>query len=61
MKGPLREYSDPANQQFLREVESGYVPREMEEPGMGNVSINLVDKKVFFFGMSCFHFSIFVG
>lgn len=44
-EGPLREYSDPANQQFLREVESGYVPREMEEPGMGNVSINLVDKK----------------
>ncbi|EME30264.1 NSFL1 cofactor p47 [Galdieria sulphuraria] len=44
-EGPLREYDDPANQQFLREVESGYVPREMEEPGMGNVSINLVDKK----------------
>ncbi|GJQ09823.1 hypothetical protein GpartN1_g1614.t1 [Galdieria partita] len=44
-EGPLREYGDPANQQFLREVESGYVPREMEEPGMGNVSINLVDKK----------------
>lgn len=44
-EGPLREYSDPANQQFLREVESGYVPREMEEPGIGHVSINLVDKK----------------
>eukprot|EP00871_Galdieria_phlegrea_P004683 jgi/Galph1/5215/GphlegSOOS_G3867.1 len=43
--GPLRSFDDPANQQFLREVESGYVPREMEEPGMGNVSINLIDKK----------------
>lgn len=43
--GPLRRLDDPANAYFLKDIERGYVPKEMEEPGVGNVSINLVDKK----------------
>lgn len=43
--GPLRAYDDPANAAFLGEINRGFVPKEMEEPGLGDVSINLVDKK----------------
>lgn len=43
--GPLRALDDPANAAFLEEINRGFVPKEMEEPGVGNVSINLVDNK----------------
>lgn len=43
--GPLRDYEAPANESFLADVYKGVVPKEMEEPGIGDVSINLVDKK----------------
>jgi UBX domain-containing protein 1 len=43
--GPLRTFDDPANAAFLNDIKRGFVPREMEEPGIGNVSINLVDNK----------------
>lgn len=44
-EGPLRAFDDPANEEFLRDVNRGLVPREMEQPGLGDVSITLVDKK----------------
>ena len=44
-EGPLRRFDDPANEAFLNDVNRGVVPREMEEPGVGDVSITLVDKK----------------
>lgn len=44
-EGPLRSYEDPANAAFLADVNKGVVPREMEEPGIGDVSITLLDKK----------------
>lgn len=43
--GPLRALDDPANEAFLADVNRGVVPREMEEPGVGDVSITLIDKK----------------
>lgn len=43
--GPFRRFDDPANAAFLADVNKGVVPREMEEPGIGDVSITLVDKK----------------
>jgi len=43
--GPLRAFDDPANRTLLEEIDQGFVPREMEEPGIGNVSIQLVDRK----------------
>ncbi|CAN8076851.1 unnamed protein product [Agarophyton chilense] len=43
--GPLRSFEDPANESFLADVNRGVVPREMEESGVGDVSITLVDKK----------------
>jgi UBX domain-containing protein 1 len=43
--GPLRAFDDPANAAFLQDIKRGFVPKEMEEPGVGNVSINLVDNK----------------
>lgn len=44
-EGPLRAYEDPANAAFLADVNRGVVPREMEAPGVGDVSITLLDKK----------------
>ncbi len=44
-EGPLRAYDDPANAAFLADVNRGVVPREMEAPGVGDVSITLLDKK----------------
>lgn len=44
-EGPLRAFDDPANAAFLQEINRGFVPKEMEEPGIGNVSIDLIDKK----------------
>eukprot|EP00178_Gracilaria_changii_P005358 TRINITY_DN187_c0_g1_i10.p1 TRINITY_DN187_c0_g1~~TRINITY_DN187_c0_g1_i10.p1 ORF type:complete len:427 (+),score=85.04 TRINITY_DN187_c0_g1_i10:146-1282(+) len=44
-EGPLRSFDDPANEAFLEDVNRGVVPREMEESGVGDVSITLVDKK----------------
>lgn len=43
--GPLRRLDDPANEAFLEDVNRGVVPREMEEPDVGDVSITLIDKK----------------
>lgn len=43
--GPLRRFDDPENEAFLADVNRGVVPREMEEPGIGDVSITLIDKK----------------
>lgn len=43
--GPLRRFDDPDNEAFLADVNRGVVPREMEEPGIGDVSITLIDKK----------------
>lgn len=43
--GPLRLFNDPENEAFLSDVNRGVVPREMEEPGIGDVSITLIDKK----------------
>lgn len=43
--GPLRRFDDPQNEAFLNDVNRGVVPREMEEPGVGDVSITLIDKK----------------
>lgn len=43
--GPLRRLDDPENEALLRDVNRGAVPREMEEPGVGDVSIRLIDKK----------------
>lgn len=43
--GPLRGFDDPDNEAFLADVNRGIVPREMEEPGVGDVSITLIDKK----------------
>lgn len=44
-EGELRGYDDPNNERFLADVNRGVVPREMEEPGVGDVSITLIDKK----------------
>lgn len=44
-EGPLRPFDDPANETFLADVNRGVVPKEMEEPGVGDVSITLVDRK----------------
>jgi len=44
-EGPLRRFDDPANVAFLRSVDAGYVPEEMESPDIGNVNIHLVDRK----------------
>eukprot|EP00172_Hildenbrandia_rubra_P003642 Plantae.Rhodophyta-Hildenbrandia_rubra.ctg6076.p1 GENE.Plantae.Rhodophyta-Hildenbrandia_rubra.ctg6076~~Plantae.Rhodophyta-Hildenbrandia_rubra.ctg6076.p1 ORF type:complete len:439 (-),score=103.94 Plantae.Rhodophyta-Hildenbrandia_rubra.ctg6076:3249-4454(-) len=44
-EGELRRLDDPRNASFLQDINDGIVPHEMEEPGIGNVSINLVDKK----------------
>ncbi|GAB0497896.1 hypothetical protein MMPV_009233 [Pyropia vietnamensis] len=43
--GPLRRFDDPANVAFLRSVDAGFVPEEMETPEVGNVNIHLVDRK----------------
>ena len=43
--GELRRFEDPANEAFLADVNRGVVPRDLEEPGIGDVSITLVDKK----------------
>lgn len=44
-EGPLRAFDDPANEAFLADVNRGFVPKEMEDPGIGEVSIALVDRK----------------
>jgi UBX domain-containing protein 1 len=44
-EGPLRAMDDPANAAFLRDIERGFVPKEMEQPDIGNVSIHLIDMK----------------
>lgn len=43
--GPLRRFDDPANDSFLKDIKRGNVPQEMEEAGMGDVSVTLKDKK----------------
>lgn len=44
--GPLRLYTDPANQQFLKDIEEGYVPRELEAEAAGReLQTQLIDKK----------------
>lgn len=42
--GEFRRLDDPSNQAFLADIQRGFVPTEMEEPGIGNVSVNLIDK-----------------
>lgn len=44
-EGPLRAFDDPANEAFLADVNRGVVPKEMEEPDIGDISITLVDRK----------------
>lgn len=44
-EGPLRAFDDPVNEMFLADVNRGVVPKEMEEPEIGDVSITLVDRK----------------
>lgn len=43
--GPLRRFDDPTNEEFLADVNRGVVPKEMEQPDIGDVSITLVDRK----------------
>lgn len=44
--GPLRPYSDPANHAFLKDVQDGYVPRELEAEAAGReLETELVDCK----------------
>lgn len=43
-QGPLRKFDDPSNEDFLRDINRGVVPREMEGPG-ADVRINLIDRK----------------
>lgn len=45
-EGPLRSYADPANHAFLKDVEEGYVPRELEAEAAGReLETELVDCK----------------
>lgn len=43
--GPLRRFDDPKNEAFLSDVSHGVMPREMEETGIGEVIITLIDKE----------------
>lgn len=43
--GPLREYNIPENQQFMKELNKGYVPKEIQNKYKGGVSVGLSDKR----------------
>ncbi|KAK4538447.1 hypothetical protein CDCA_CDCA17G4472 [Cyanidium caldarium] len=43
--GELRPYTDPGNAEFLRDIDAGVVPRELEEPDAANWNVNLIDRK----------------
>jgi UBX domain-containing protein 1 len=44
--GHLRPYADPANHEFLKDVQAGYIPRELEEEAAGReLQTELVDRK----------------
>jgi len=58
--GELRRFDDPANQQFLKSINEGYVPREVA--GMAKeVLVNLVDKKTEKYAPSQQTFQAFKG
>jgi len=41
--GPLRAIEDPANRQFLEDINNGFVPRELNT--QSDIDVNLVDRK----------------
>lgn len=44
--GPLRAYTDPANHRFLKDIEDGYVPKELEAEAAGReLDTELLDHK----------------
>ena len=43
--GELRPYTDPSNAEFLRDIDAGVVPHELEEPDAANWNVNLIDRK----------------
>eukprot|EP01091_Cochliopodium_minus_P021558 TRINITY_DN992_c0_g1_i1.p1 TRINITY_DN992_c0_g1~~TRINITY_DN992_c0_g1_i1.p1 ORF type:complete len:352 (-),score=134.86 TRINITY_DN992_c0_g1_i1:43-1098(-) len=45
--GPLRSNQDPSNKEFLQDVSSGHVPRELEREarGKGELKVDMVDKR----------------
>ncbi|XP_054161465.1 NSFL1 cofactor p47-like [Oppia nitens] len=44
--GPLREYNDPQNQEFLNSIKKGEIPRELiQQSGGQEVHLNLEDHK----------------
>lgn len=44
--GPLRSYTDPANAEFLNDINKGIAPAELEREARGRpLSVNLMDKK----------------
>ena len=44
-KGDFRPYDDPVNQQFMKELNEGYVPKEIQDKYKGGVSVGLEDKR----------------
>jgi len=42
--GELRRLDDPAQAAFLADIHAGVVPRELEEPDLSELSVNLVDR-----------------
>ena len=42
--GEFRDYSDPANKEFMQDVKKGVVPKEIEKKFGRNISIGLLDK-----------------
>mmetsp|Transcript_10961 Transcript_10961/g.19812 ORF Transcript_10961/g.19812 Transcript_10961/m.19812 type:complete len:377 (-) Transcript_10961:99-1229(-) len=44
-QGTLRRYDDPANADFLKDINRGFVPREMESDAMSEVDIELENRR----------------
>lgn len=42
--GNLRTFDDPEQAAFLDDIHAGLVPRELEEPDLGELNVNLVDR-----------------
>jgi UBX domain-containing protein 1 len=42
--GNLRRFDDPEQAAFLADIHAGLVPRELEEPDLGELNVNLVDR-----------------
>jgi len=43
--GPLRNFNDPENDAFIREIRQGIIPKELEAQSKGKIiSVNLMDK-----------------